>query len=70
MERNLNVTLNGKPQELPASASVAVMVVHLELSNKRIAVEVNKELVTKNKWQSTVLKEGDRIEIVTFVGGG
>ena len=62
--------VNGKPMELPAESTIAGLIERLGLGPSRVAVEVNKELVVKKQWESTRLKEGDRVEVVTFVGGG
>lgn len=53
-----------------ASTTVAALVDVLGLGQKRVAVEVNKELVVKKEWAAKVLCEGDRVEVVSFVGGG
>jgi sulfur carrier protein len=62
--------VNGKPMELPGELTIAGLVERLGLGKSRVAVEVNKGLVVRKQWESTRLKEGDRIEVVTFVGGG
>lgn len=66
----MTLQVNGKPLELPAGISVAALVEHLALGAKRVAVEVNRELVVKKEWSGHVLKDGDRVEVVSFVGGG
>ena len=66
----MNVTVNGKPMTLEENTSVIRLIEVMELGQKRVAVEVNKELAVKKVWAETILKEGDKIEIVTFVGGG
>ena len=66
----MKVIVNGQPLETPASISVAALLEQLQTGAKRVAVEVNQELVVKNEWAARQLKEGDRVEIVTFVGGG
>ncbi len=66
----MTLQVNGKPLELPSGSSVAVLVEHLALGAKRVAVEVNRELVVKKEWPDHVLKDGDRVEVVSFVGGG
>jgi thiamine biosynthesis protein ThiS len=62
--------VNSKEQQTPDGASISALIELLEMQNKRVAVEVNQELVTKNEWQKFTLKAGDRVEIVSFVGGG
>lgn len=64
------VFVNSKQQTLEENASVAALLDVLGMTQKRVAVEVNTELVTKNEWAQFKLKEGDRVEIVSFVGGG
>lgn len=66
----MTLSVNGKELQMPEGADVAALVEHLSLGAKRVAVEVNKELVVKQAWATTVLRDGDRVEIVTFVGGG
>ncbi len=64
------IKVNSKPQELPANATVKALLELLAIGEKRVAVEVNTELVTKGQWPEFKLKDGVRVEIVTFVGGG
>ncbi len=64
------ITINGENMTVPASISVAGLLDQLELEPKKIAVERNLEIVPKSLYGDTALSEGDRIEIVQFVGGG
>lgn len=66
----MTVFVNSKQQPLDEGSTVAALLEVLGLMQRRVAVEVNTELVTKNEWPQFKLKEGDRIEIVSFVGGG
>jgi sulfur carrier protein len=66
----LVIFVNSKEQRAPDGSSVAALVEQLQMQNKRVAIEVNAELVTKGEWPQFKLKEGDRVEIVSFVGGG
>jgi sulfur carrier protein len=66
----LVIFVNSKEQQTPEGTNVAALVEQLQMQNKRVAVEVNAELVTKGEWPQFILKEGDRVEIVSFVGGG
>jgi len=66
----VTIVVNSKPQELPEAATVADLIEQMKLGEKRVAVEVNTELVTKTEWKSHRLKDGDKVEVVTFVGGG
>ena len=57
-------------QPLSENACVQTLIEQLGLLEKRVAVEVNQELVVKPEWSARHLQAGDRVEIVTFVGGG
>lgn len=64
------VTVNGAATELPDASSIAVLVEQLQLAGRRIAVEVNEEIVPKSAHAQTLLRDGDRVEIVHAIGGG
>jgi sulfur carrier protein len=66
----VTIQVNSKPQEVPAGATIKALLETLQMTQKRVAVEVNAELVTKNEWPQFTLKDGDKVEIVSFVGGG
>ena len=66
----MHFTVNGQSRELPERASVLVLVRDMALEGKRIAVEVNGEVVPRSRWASAALADGDRVEIVGAVGGG
>ena len=66
----MKVFINGEAKELTDVVSLAQLVAHLELPAARIAIELNREVVRRNEWSGTMLKDEDRIEIVHFVGGG
>jgi len=65
----MNVYVNGELREF-GGTSLAELITLLELPVTRIAIELNREVVRRSAWDSTVLKDEDRIEIVHFVGGG
>ena len=50
--------------------TISEMLADMEISGQRVAVEINEEIVPKAKYDETVLKDGDRVEVVRFVGGG
>lgn len=64
------VTVNGKGREVLRGSTIESLLAGLELDKARIAVEVNREIVRKADYAGTVLRPGDSVEIVTFVGGG
>tara|TARA_B100001115_G_C15424437_1_gene199135 strand:- start:213 stop:437 length:225 start_codon:yes stop_codon:yes gene_type:complete len=66
----IEVTLNGEPREVAPGTSVAELVAALDLTPAQVAVERNKEIVRRADHASTTLQPGDRLEIVTFFGGG
>lgn len=66
----MRVYVNGEARELSEPISLAELIAHLDLPAARIAVELNLAVVRRNDWNSTVLQDQDRIEIVHFVGGG
>jgi sulfur carrier protein len=66
----IRVVVNGEPHEVPAGTTVADLVVRLGLGDRRVAVERNREVVPRATHADTTLDDGDRLELVTFVGGG
>jgi len=62
--------VNGRPVELPEPATVTTLLRHLNTEDSRVAIERNCEVVPRREWAECRLSDGDRIEIVTFVGGG
>jgi thiamine biosynthesis protein ThiS len=66
----LLVQLNGESREVREGARLDDLVADLSLAPARIAIEVNHQVVRRDRWAETSLGEGDRIEIVHFVGGG
>ncbi len=66
----MQVVINGQEREIEPGTTLAALVTGLALQPRHVAVEVNRELVPRTDYQATPLKPGDRIEIVTLVGGG
>ncbi len=66
----ITIELNGEPFELDAEQPVSRLIERLGLRPVRIAVEVNREVVTKAEYPRTLLRHGDKVEIINFVGGG
>jgi len=62
--------VNGESREFPDGLTVAALVGQLGMKPDRVAVELNLEIVSRTKWEATVLKDGDKLEVVHFVGGG
>ena len=70
MNKSLRVTVNGEPREVETGTTVARLVELLALAPERLAVELNREVLRRARWPETELRDGDRVEIVHFVGGG
>lgn len=66
----MNIKLNGDPHEIPGPLSVSALLEQLEIDARRVAVELNLDVIKKAAYDSSVIKEGDEVEIVNFVGGG
>jgi sulfur carrier protein len=66
----VKITVNGSCKEVAERTTVAALLQQFNLSPQRLAVEVNRELVPRNRHETHVLSENDIIEIVTLVGGG
>ena len=64
------ITVNGKQIQLASEMSVADYLEQNNYQIKRIAVELNEEILPKYSYSDTMLKDGERLEVVTFVGGG
>lgn len=64
------ITVNGKQIQLTSEMSVANYLEQNNYQINRIAVEMNEEILPKYSYSETMLKDGDRLEVVTFVGGG
>ena len=66
----MRITLNGEPRELPGPVTLAELLPQLGLRPEHVAVELNRELVSRSRHGTTVIAPGDELEVVTLVGGG
>ena len=67
----VQVQINGEPREFSdTSLRLRELVEQLSLAPQRIAIEVNRQMVRRADWEQTEVHDGDRVEIVHFVGGG
>lgn len=64
------VLVNGQPRRLPHGSTVADLLVAMALKPAQVAVERNKQIVRRADHGATLLEAGDRLEVVTFFGGG
>jgi thiamine biosynthesis protein ThiS len=66
----MTLQINGEQRDFPDGLTVAALVAQLGMKPDRVAVELNLEIAPRTQWEATVLKEGDKLEVVHFVGGG
>lgn len=66
----MEIEINGTPHDVADGMFLSALVTDLSLAPERIAIELNREVVRRAAWAETVLREGDKIEVVHFVGGG
>ena len=62
--------MNGDPYELDAPLTVSALLARLDIDSRRVAVEHNLVVVKRGAYDATVVRDGDHVEIVNFVGGG
>jgi sulfur carrier protein len=69
----MKLQINGEERDFtdpPAPCTLAALVETLGMKSDRVAIELNRDIVPRDRWADTQLNEGDRLEIVHFVGGG
>ena len=66
----MRLTINGETRELPPVSTLSELIAALELDTRKVAVERNLEIVPRSLHAATHVADGDRIEIVHFIGGG
>jgi len=66
----MKIQLNGEFREIPEDSTAQQLVELLEFNGKRLAMEINREIVPRSLYAETMLHEGDQIEIVHAIGGG
>lgn len=66
----IDLIVNGEPHEVPPGTTVAALLARLQMQPRLVAVERNRDLVPRRQHAACTLEPGDRIEIVTLVGGG
>ena len=65
----MNLIINGESRVFPAG-TLSALVEQLGMRPDRVAIELNREIVPRDQWTQTKLNDGDRLEVVHFVGGG
>ncbi|MBL1276412.1 MAG: sulfur carrier protein ThiS [Ectothiorhodospiraceae bacterium] len=66
----MNILLNGTAHELPENSTARDLVIQLGLADKRLAMEVNREIIPRTTYQEHLLCDNDKVEIVHAIGGG
>ncbi|MPZ17106.1 MAG: sulfur carrier protein ThiS [Luteitalea sp.] len=66
----MEIRLNGEVYELPEPLAVHALLDRLGIDPRRVAVEVNLTVIKRGQYDGTIVREGDEVEIVNFVGGG
>jgi thiamine biosynthesis protein ThiS len=66
----MNIILNGEKKEVPGELTVLGLLGFLKIQHRRVAVELNLEIVKKDQYGITAIREGDSLEVVSFMGGG
>lgn len=66
----MDILLNGDTHSIPSGSTVAGLVDFLQLAGRRIAIEVNMEIVPSSQYTNHTLNEGDKVEVVHAIGGG
>tara|TARA_B100000123_G_scaffold193232_1_gene144552 strand:+ start:597 stop:815 length:219 start_codon:yes stop_codon:yes gene_type:complete len=70
IKNKIKITVNGKQMSVISNYSLKNLIYKLNLPLNKIAIEMNKKIVDKTKLSKIILKKGDRIELVHFIGGG
>ena len=66
----MKIVVNGKELEYKDSITIQELLDNLKIKDKVMAVAVNMEIVKRDRWNSSTLSEGDKVELLHFVGGG
>ena len=68
--KKIKISLNGKVKLINEKTSLLKLIKNLKIPIKKVAIELNQEIVDKRKLSRKIIKKSDRIEIVHFIGGG
>ena len=67
---SVTIQVNGEPREISGAITVASLLRELNIKSDRVAVELNLEIMERQAFETRYLQEGDRLEILSFIGGG
>ena len=68
--KEIEIVVNGQPRKTPAGQSLTELLVWLEVDPARVAIELNRSIIRRERWDQTTIGPGAALEIVQFVGGG
>ena len=68
--KKIKIRLNGKEKQIPENSKIQKLINDLKIPIKKVAIELNQEILDKKKLKKIKLKKNDKIEIVHFIGGG
>ena len=66
----MEITLNGKPREVADAITITQLLEELKLHPLRVAVQVNLDIIKRDRYETVELKPGDKVEVLTFMAGG
>jgi thiamine biosynthesis protein ThiS len=66
----MTLHINGEIRSVPAVSNLLELIAHLGIGQDRVAIELNRQIIRRKDWETTPLRDMDKIEIVQFVGGG
>jgi len=66
----MQINLNGNPHQLLPNTTITQLISDLDLTGKRIAVELNQQIISRSQYSATIINENDTIELVQAIGGG
>ncbi|MCD6173111.1 MAG: sulfur carrier protein ThiS [Sulfurimonas sp.] len=66
----MNIIINGESKKFPEKINLTMLLKELSLEGKVMAAAVNMEIVKQNNWDKCILNDGDKLELLDFVGGG
>ena len=68
--QSMKITINGEEKSFASELTITLLLEHLEIDTRKIAIEHNRQIVAKSTYTNTVINDGDQLEIVAFIGGG
>jgi len=66
----MQITINGENREVPDSVDLKTLLELFSMPSQRVAVELNRDVVRRSDWETITLSDGDKVEVIHFVGGG